>query len=100
MNIVKQTTPASPGATVLDDVEHLLGCYVAFPQRASRVAVALWVIHTHAFEFANATPYLNVYSPAPRCGKSTLFELLALLVRNPIGGSNMTPAVLFRLVDK
>jgi hypothetical protein len=92
--------PASVGAGVLDETYATLRRFVAFPQEASRVAVTLWVAHTHAFEHANATPYLNVHSPAPRCGKSTLFELLAMLVRDAVGGSNMSPAVLYRLIDR
>lgn len=88
------------GHAVLDDVYELLNRFVAFPRESSRVAVALWIAHTHAFRHAAATPYLNVYSPAPRCGKSTLFEVLSLLVRDPIGGSNMSPAALYRIIDQ
>jgi hypothetical protein len=84
--------------SVLDAIEALLARFVSFPHIAARTAVTLWVAHTHAFRFANATPYLNVYSPAPRCGKSTLFEVLELLVREPAVGSNMTPAVIYRLI--
>jgi hypothetical protein len=83
---------------VLDATEALLARFVSFPHDAARTAVVLWVVHTHAFRFADATPYLNVYSPAPRCGKSTLFEVLELLVRDPAVGSNMTPAVIYRLI--
>src|SRR5215207_8982246 len=88
------------GAALLDDVQRVLTRFVAFPQEASSAAVTLWIVHTHAFEYASATPYLNVYSPAPRCGKSTLFDVLSLLVRDAIGGSNMSPAVLYRLIDR
>ena len=88
------------GASLLDDIYASITRFVAFPQEASRIAVTLWTVHTHALEYASATPYLNVYSPAPRCGKSTLFEVLALLVRDPVGGSNMSPAVLYRVIDQ
>ena len=88
------------GARLLDDVQRFVTRFVAFPRDASPVAVTLWVIHTHAFGHASATPYLNVYSPVPRCGKSTLFEVLSLLVRDPIGGSDMSSAVLYRLIDE
>ena len=92
--------PASDGAALLDDVRQFITRFVAFPRKASLIATTLWVVHTHAFEHASATPYLNVYSPAPRCGKSTLFEVLSLIVRDPIGGSNMSPAVMYRIIEK
>ena len=98
MTDIDLAAPASAGARVLDAIEATLSRYVAFPKVASLVAAVLWVMHTHAFDHANATPYLNVYSPAPRCGKSTLFEVLALLARDPVGGSNMSPAVIYRIV--
>lgn len=90
---------AAPEVGVLDAVYALLGRFIAFPHDAARRAVALWVLHTYAIDYANATPYLNVYSPAPRCGKSTLFDLLSLIVHDPVGSSNMSPAVIYRLVD-
>ena len=88
------------GARLLDDIYCAITRFVAFPQEASRIAVTLWAAHTYALDYASATPYLNVYSPAPRCGKSTLFEVLALLVRVPVGGSNMSPAVIYRVIDQ
>lgn len=100
MNPAAVAAPPPAGATLLELVRAAIARYVAFPGEASLVAVTLWVVHTHAFAYANATPYLNVHSPAPRCGKSTLFEVLSMLVRDPVGGSNMSPAVLYRLIDE
>lgn len=87
------------GATLLDDLAGAVTRFVAFPNEAASITVALWIVHTYAFAYASATPYLNVHSPVPRCGKSTLFEVLSLLVYNPVGGSNVSPAVLYRIVD-
>ena len=78
----------------------LLRRFVKFPADAQPEALALWVLHTHAISAATSTPYVYVYSPVPRCGKSTLFELLALLVRAAKATSNITPAAIFRLIEQ
>lgn len=100
MNTATVAAPPAGGAAVLELVRAAISRYVSFPGEASLASVTLWVVHTHAFSYASATPYLNVHSPAPRCGKSTLFEVLSMLVRDPVGGSNMSPAVLYRLIDE
>jgi putative DNA primase/helicase len=38
--------------------------------------------------------------PVRRCGKTTLLGLLIRLVRRPLPASNVTPAVVFRVIDK
>jgi hypothetical protein len=63
-------------------------------------AVALWVVHTHCFDAAEATPYLHVCSPMKRSGKSRLIEVCALLVRRPRMTSNVSSAALFRTISE
>jgi len=57
--------------------------FVIFQRDAEAVAVALWVVHTHAFEAADATPYIAVSSPEKESGKSKLLEALSLVVARP-----------------
>lgn len=83
---------------LLDEICASLEHYVTFPTPHELHAVTLWIAHTWAIDAADATPYLNVYSPAPRCGKTTLFEMSAALVRNPLPGSDMSPASIIRLL--
>ena len=45
-------------------------------------------------------PMLLVSSNAPECGKTTAATLLSGLVPRPVMVSNLTPAVLFRLIDR
>ncbi len=60
------------------------------------VATALWVVHTHAFEAAEATPYLAITSPERESGKTRLQEVLELLVARPLRTSNTGVAAMFR----
>src|SRR5947209_5194314 len=56
---------------------------LVFMTEAQAVVVALWIVHTFAFEAAQTTPYLHLTSPERRCGKTLLLELLELLVARP-----------------
>jgi hypothetical protein len=60
---------------------------------------ALWIIHTHAIEATTFTPYLNITSAVPRSGKTTLLQVLALLVAKPWFTGRVTAAVLVRKTD-
>jgi len=64
------------------------------------IAVALWVLHTHAFEAAEVTPYLHITSAEKRSGKTRLLEVLDGLVREPLMTVNISDAALFRMLDR
>jgi hypothetical protein len=86
-------------------LERLLGTverYVVMTP-AQRLAVALWIVHTHCRD-ANGlvfeqTPYLTVTSPQRQCGKSRLLELLELLVPEPWMTITPSEAVVYRYID-
>lgn len=84
---------------ILQEVHDQLTRFVVFPTTAESTFLTLWVAHTHAIEAAYATPYPNIYSPVPRCGKSTLLEVLGCLTARSYGAANITSASLYRLVD-
>jgi hypothetical protein len=67
---------------------------------AQLTAVTLWIAHTHAFEAADATPYLHASSAEKRSGKTRLLEVLELLVRSPLPTANISDAALFRAIAK
>jgi len=85
--------------TTLTEIIGTLQSYVVMT-RDQAIAVALWIVHTHSFEAAVTTPYINVNSAAKRSGKTTLLELLALLVRRPWLTGRISAAVLVRKTDK
>ena len=89
-----------PLAELLDDVAGFLSRYMYFESRAQLDAVTLWAVSTHVFDAFDVVPYLNVRSPEKRSGKSLLFDLLYLLVRNPLLTGNISPAALYRIVDE
>src|SRR5262249_31939635 len=62
-------------------------------------AIALFVLHTHAFEAAQIAPRLIIKSPEKRCGKTTLLSTLSHVVRRPLATSGISPAALFRIID-
>jgi 5S rRNA maturation endonuclease (ribonuclease M5) len=65
-------------APLLDAIAAALRRYVVMSEEQA-VVVALWVIHTHAIEAADMTPYLAITSPEKRSGKSLLLEMLRWL---------------------
>jgi hypothetical protein len=58
--------------------------------------VALWVVHSHAVDAADCTPYLSITSAEKRSGKTRLLEVLALLVARPWLTGRVSAAVLVR----
>jgi len=95
---VSPTWQSSSGHEVLDAIVAFILRFVVLSQCQAE-AIALWVLHTHALEAAEATPYLNITSPEKRSGKTRLLETLELLVARPWFTGRVTPAVLARKVD-
>jgi hypothetical protein len=69
------------GTVPLADVWAAVTRYVAFPDRASIMAVVLWVVHTWLSEEFDSTPRLSVPSPEKESGKTRLLEVLVHLCR-------------------
>jgi hypothetical protein len=62
--------------------------------------VALWLVHSHAADAADCTPYAHVTSAEKRSGKTRLLEVLELLVREPLLVANISDAALFRAITE
>lgn len=86
------------GAALVAEIERTIAAYVILPPHGA-VALALWVLHTHAFDAASSSPRLAIVSPEKRCGKSTVLKLLHALVRRPLAATNITAAALFRTIE-
>jgi hypothetical protein len=63
------------------------------------LAVALWAMHTHAFDQYRVTPRLVLVSPVRGCGKTTLLDMLGALCRHGRRFDGVTAAALFRLIE-
>lgn len=87
------------GAGLFDDLVDTLKRFVVFPSHAAE-AVALWILHAHTLEAFSISPLLTANSATKRAGKTLLLELVSLLVPRRLFASNITPAALFRAVEK
>ena len=63
-------------------------------------ACACWVLHTFLAEYFLVSPRLSISSPTKGCGKTTLLDVLYRLVLRPLLASNVTPAAVFRVIEK
>jgi hypothetical protein len=72
---------SAPGdlAGALAAVESFLRRFVVFGRPEASVAIVLWIGHTYALQFADATPYLAATSAEKGSGKTRLLECLGLL---------------------
>ena len=86
------------GAELLSEVYRFVRRFVSLSETQA-VVIALWVVHTHAIDGADVTPYLAITSAEKQCGKTRLLETLALIVANPWFTGRVTAAVLVRKVD-
>jgi putative DNA primase/helicase len=87
------------GAVLLRDIADTISRYVSLPPHAAD-AMALWAIHAHSLNTANVAPILALISPTKRCGKTRTLSLIRQLVPRPILASSISPAALFRAVEK
>ncbi|MDP9329994.1 MAG: DUF3631 domain-containing protein [Actinomycetota bacterium] len=86
-------------AELLEWFEGFVRRFVALTD-AQAVTIALWIVHTYCMDAAELTAYLNIFSAVKRSGKTLLLDVLRVLVRHPMLAADMTPAVLFRVVDE
>jgi hypothetical protein len=92
-------TPRSDGSLLLDELVGQLKRHVILPAHAAE-ALALWILHTYAFDLRDISTYLGIESPEKGCGKTTLLRLLGKLVRKPVSTANVSPAALFRVIEE
>jgi putative DNA primase/helicase len=84
---------------ILDQLRSLLTRYVILPEHAAE-ALAVWIVHTYAFELRDVTTYVALESPVRRCGKSTLLTVLSRLVNRPLVAANVSPSALYRAIEE
>ena len=87
------------GADLLTELTDVFERHFILPKRAAET-LALWVIHAHAHDAARHSPILFISSPTKRCGKTNLLSLLAMLVPKALSAANVTPATVFRAIDR
>ena len=68
-------------------------------QQYQAETLALWVIFSYCIDANNIAPKLLIHSPEKRCGKTTLLDVLVGLVDRPIPASNISSAVIYRVIQ-
>jgi hypothetical protein len=87
------------GVALLNELHGLFGRFVVLPQWAAET-LALWTLHTYAFQFRDVSAYLGLESPEKRCGKTTLLTVLSELVNRPVVAANISSPALFRVIEE
>jgi hypothetical protein len=90
---------SAAGVHVLDEIATFVRRFVVL-SKPELLIISLWIAHTWAFAACDATPYLAVTSAEKRSGKTRLLEILDLLVCNPWRTGRVTPAVLYRRIER
>ena len=86
------------GADLLNAICNAVKRYLVLPEGSAEV-LALWAVHTHAFECFAHSPRLAITSPEKQCGKTTTLDVLGELVARPVPTSNATTAAIFRTIE-
>ena len=87
------------GAELLDEIRDTSAKHVVLPDGGAE-AIALWVLFAHCHDCFDVSPLLAFTSATPECGKSTVLTLIGVLVPRALSASNITPAAVFRTVEK
>jgi hypothetical protein len=81
---------------VFDELVDLLGRTLVCTEAEQRV-IAAWIMHSYVAEQFTYTPRLCIISPAPRCGKTTLVNILTVACYRPAPAEHLSPALFTRL---
>jgi len=87
------------GAMLLSAISEELSKYVILPDGAAE-PIAAWTVLTYCPDSFRILPNLGITSPVKRCGKTTLLEVLQGLTNKGLTASNISPAAVFRTIDK
>lgn len=89
--------PVEPGA-LLDRLAATIRRHVILSPAAAD-CVVLWIAHTWVHERFQHSPRLSITSPAKRCGKSTLLDVLRATCHRPMKADNISASGVFRTVE-
>jgi hypothetical protein len=94
-------TPATLAKTtgeLLDECAAWISRYILLTSDQA-VILSAWLLHTHASEASESTPYIHITAPEKECGKSRLMETLEAVASAPIRSGGMTAAALVRTIE-
>jgi putative DNA primase/helicase len=86
------------GAALVAELKPAIRKYVVLTENDA-LTIALWVLHTYCFDAFPCTPRLAITAPEKRCGKTTLLDVIGLLVPRPLSTANISAAATFRTIE-
>jgi hypothetical protein len=98
LRVVEPWPEPVAGGAMLDALARTIRRHVILPTAAAD-ATALWIAHTWVAERFQHSPRLGIGSPAKRCGKSTLLDLLRATCKRPLKADNISASGVFRTVE-
>jgi len=88
------------GAVLLDDLEAWYGRFISVSFEGDLALLALWTAHTHLVNELRTTPRLQIDSPMPNSGKTTVLDHFSRLCHRPIQiASPPSQALIPRLLE-
>jgi putative DNA primase/helicase len=87
------------GSVLLNSISEILSNHVILPDGAAE-SIAAWILFSYCYRAFRICPNLGIVSPVKRCGKTTLLEVMQGLVNKGLSSSNLTPAAVYRTIDK
>ena len=100
--IVEKLDPwhdAVDGAQLANEMQATVERFAVLPRGASK-AIALWVLHSWAFEAFALSPILAFVAPTKRSGKSNALLVTAYMCPRGFLTTNPTAAAVFRLIER
>jgi hypothetical protein len=87
-----------PGNNLLGLMLRLIEGYISVTEE-ERLAISLWVLHTHVFRHFHHTPRLLVISPIEECGKTTVLKVIMQLAYEPARFGGVTAAMIYHQLE-
>jgi hypothetical protein len=87
------------GIGLVGTIADFLGDYIVLPRPVLAV-VSGWVAASWLVDLWVSFPHLAIYSPEEGCGKTTLLELLKMIVLREFSTVNSSPAVIYRKIEQ
>lgn len=100
-SIVEQLEPWGDvvnAAELLDTMEKILTDHIKLPT-GGNYAVPLWILSSYCMDAWVLFPKLYISSPLPRCGKTTMLEVLECFSCRALFVSNITSSATFRCIE-
>ena len=85
----------APAPEMLDAIAAFLRQHLVCTDHQINV-LALWIVHTWCFDAFASTPYLDIRSPEPQCGKTLCLQLLNALSSGAWLTSGPAPVILMK----